>query len=52
MVYSYDYKNKKIQLEKTPILKGEDARRIENAKVPTSFINNVMKMKLNIVTSI
>lgn len=48
MVYSYDEKNKKLKLEKAPILKGEDAKHVENAKVPTSFINNVMKMKLNI----
>jgi len=51
MVYSYDEKNQKIQLVKAPTLKGEDAKRVENAKVPTSFLNSVMKMKLNIVSA-
>lgn len=51
MVYSYDEKNKKIQLVKVPVLKGDDAKHIENAKVPTSFLNNVMKMKLNIASA-
>jgi hypothetical protein len=49
MVYLYDEKNQKIQLVKAPILKGEDAKRIENTEVPISFLNSVMKIKLNIV---
>jgi len=51
MVYSYNEKNQKIQSVKVPILKGRDAKRVENAKVPISFLNRVMKMKLNIVSA-
>lgn len=51
MVYSYDEKNKKIRLVKVPTLKGEDVKRVENAKVPISFLNSVMKLKLNIVST-
>ncbi len=51
MVYSYNEKEKKIQLVKVPTLKGEDAKRIENAQVPISFLNSVMKMKLNIASA-
>jgi hypothetical protein len=51
MVYSYNEKNQKIQLVKVPNLKGEDAKRVENTKVPTSFLKSVMKIKLNIVSA-
>jgi len=51
MVYVYNEKNQKIQLVKVPTLKGEDANRIENAQVPKSFLNSVLKMKLNIVSA-
>lgn len=51
MVYSYDEKNQKIQLVKVPTLQGKDANRVENAKVPVSFLDSVMKIKLNIIST-
>ncbi len=51
MVYSYNERNKKIQLVKIPTLIGKDAKHVENAKVPVSFLNSVMKIKLNIVST-
>ena len=48
MVYSYDEKSKKVKSVKVPKLMGKDAKVVEDAKVPKSFLNHVMKMKLNI----
>ncbi|MCF6310556.1 MAG: hypothetical protein L3J19_08830 [Sulfurimonas sp.] len=51
MVYSYDEKQKQVKLVKVPKLHGGDARRVESLKVPKSFLNNVMKMKLNVTSA-
>jgi len=51
MVYSYNEKQKQVKLVKVPKLKGSDAQRVENSKVPKSFLNNVMKMKLNVTSA-
>jgi len=51
MVYSYNEKNEKIELIKMPILSNKDAKNVEDAKVPVSFLKNVMKLKLNIVSN-
>jgi len=48
MVYSYDDKQKQVKLVKVPKLNGSDAQRVESSKVPKSFLNTVMKMKLNV----
>jgi len=48
MVYSYDEQNKQIKLEQVPKLKGIDSKRVENSKVPTSFLKSVMAMNLTI----
>lgn len=48
MVYTYDEKSKQVKLVKVPKIHGDDAQLIEKAKVPKTFLANVMKMKLNI----
>ena len=48
MVYSYDEKNNQLKSVKIPKLKGSDAKRVEASRVPKSFLDSVMKMKLNI----
>ena len=48
MVYSYDEQNKQIKLEQVPKLQGAYAKRVEDSKVPTSFLKSVMAMNLNI----
>ena len=51
MVYSYDEKSKKVKLVKVPKLLGKDAKLVQDSKVPATFLNNVMKMKLNITSA-
>ena len=48
MVYSYDEQNKQIKLEQVPKLKGANAKKVEDSKVPTLFLKSVMAMKLNV----
>ena len=51
MVYTYDEKNKKLKSVKVPKITGNDAIKIKNAKVPKSFLESVMKIKLNIISA-
>ena len=51
MVYSYDEKNKQVKLMKVPKLVGEDAKTVQESKVPVSFLNNIMKIKLNVTSA-
>ena len=51
MVYSYDEKHKKLKSVKIPSLKGSMAERVKNAKVPNTFLNKVIDMKLNITSN-
>jgi len=48
MVYTYDEKSKKVKVAKMPKIVGEDAQRMKRAKVPQSFLDDVMAIKLNI----
>ena len=48
MVYTYDDKTRKLKPVSVPRLRGEDANRVQNAKVPKAFLKKVMGIKLNI----
>ncbi len=48
MVYTYNETTKQIKSVSIPKLKGSDAKRIEEAKVPTAFLQKIMAMKLNV----
>ncbi len=49
MVYTYNEATKQIKSVSIPKLKGEVAKRIEEAEVPTKFLEKIMAMKINIV---
>ena len=49
MVYTYNENTKQIKSVSIPKLQGSDAKRIEETKVPTAFLQKIMAMKINIV---
>lgn len=49
MVYSYNEKSKKLKSISIPKLKGNEAKQVEKAKAPKSFLRDVMAIQLTII---